>query len=113
MYCGRKKYYIRTDYRGRRKRMKCYFASSKLYNWSVQGEVCFANDIKEAKNLFWKMSDMQAHCDGLYFDMRVVRAKQYDYLYDSTRTVPYLVKNEDTLREMGWLFEGDEGYIDI
>jgi hypothetical protein len=93
--------------------MKCYFASSKLCAYYNRCEACFAPDLKQAKKLFWSVGDMQAECDGDYFDMRVVRAKQYDLLYDATKTVPYLVRDEDTLRKMGWLFEGDEGYINL
>ena len=93
--------------------MKCYFASSVSNDYFPVIEACFSPDLKQAKKLFWGVGDMQAECDGDYFDMRVVRVKQHDHLYDATKVQPYLVRNEDTLREMGWLFEGDEGYIDL
>lgn len=88
--------------------MRCYFAgSSNPYEYPFV-EACFANSHKEAKGFMWKHSHrLSEECDSDYMDLRVNRQKDYDKLYDESKTEPYLVTNPETLRIMGWSMEGE------
>lgn len=89
--------------------MKCYFAGSGNSCDHSYVEACFANTAKEAKTFMWKNSFwLSDACDGDYMDLRVSRKKEHDGLFDSTNSVPYLIKEDKVLRQIGWHVEGDD-----
>lgn len=89
--------------------MKCYIAGSanpQEYDWV---EACFANTSKEAKAFMWKNSHrLPDECNGEYMELRVNRRKDHDKFFDQSKTEPYIVSDNKTLREMGWKIEGDD-----
>lgn len=88
--------------------MKCYVAGSSCPQEWPHVEACFANSHKEAKGFMWKNSGrLSDECDGDYMDLRVWRHKEHDGLFDQSKTEPYLVADDKTLRLMGWEMEGD------
>lgn len=88
--------------------MKCYFGGSSYPGSHIYVEACFANSHKEAKKILWRDGSELAHeCDGNYFDLRVKRHEMFDNLYDKSKTEAYVVNDDKTLREMGWLCDGD------
>lgn len=92
--------------------MKCYFAGSSNPQEYPYVDACFAASSKEAKAFMWKHSHrISDECDGDYMDMRVKYQKEYNGLVDPSKTEPYLVVSNKTLRQMGWANEG-EHYCD-
>ena len=88
--------------------MKCYFAGSSSPMDYPYVDACFARSHKEAKGFMWKHSyRLPDECDGDYMDLRVSRQKEHDRFIDPTKTEPYMVRDDKTLRRMGWSMEGD------
>jgi hypothetical protein len=88
--------------------MKCYMGGSRDPFEFDFVAVCFANNSKEAKRLMWNKSEMLGdECDGEWIDARVIRKSEYDDLLNTENQEPYIVRDEDTLRKMGWGIEGD------
>lgn len=88
--------------------MKCYFAGSANPQEYQYVDACFANSSKEAKSFMWKHSYRLAdECDGDYMDLRAERQKAHDNLFDKSQSSPYIVRDNETLRKMGWSMEGE------
>ena len=95
--------------------LKCYFAGPR--GGTVDGDdfvaACFAFTAAEAKAITWKQSEFLAeHCDGVYFEARVVRQPEFDSYVKEDSIQPYLVHDNQTLRQFGWRMEDDSTSCD-
>ncbi len=88
--------------------LKCYFGGSRDISREFEFvAVCFAKNQKEARRLLWTDGELREHCEHEFFQLRVIRQKAFDHHQNGDST-GYLVTNIDTLRDMGWRYEGDE-----
>ena len=55
----------------------------------------------------WNYSNLNDSCDGEYVQARAVRDSELDYLLDDTKKEAYVITNNRTLREAGFMCEGD------
>lgn len=87
--------------------MKCYFGGSRQPFEYDFVSACFANTAAEAKKLMWDKADLSIECDNDWHDARIIRKPEFDGLLDSGKTEPYIIRDDKTLRFMGWHIEGD------
>lgn len=90
-------------------KLRCYFAGSKYPGDHVYVEACFAHTHREAKTMLWRDGgELNAECDGNYFDMAVKWQPQHDSIADKYGiTAPGVISNDKILRDMGWSCDGD------
>jgi len=88
--------------------MKCYVGGSQKPHDHEFVEACFARNAKEAKSIMWKCGNLSEECDGDYMGTRIIRKPEYDRLHDPKKDAPYIVADQQTLREMGWRMECDD-----
>lgn len=87
-------------------KLKCYFAGSKDWDEFQFCDVVFAESHKAARKLVWNHGQqIREACDGEFFALTLTHQKNFDSLaIDSTE---YVVNDAETLREMGWMREGE------
>lgn len=87
--------------------MKCYFGGSTTPFEYDFVEVCFAASAAEAKRIMWNKTDLPEECDHEWDNARVIRKPEFDHLIENDRSEAYIVRDDKTLRAMGWMKEGD------
>ena len=89
--------------------MKCYVGGSTEPSEFNFVTACFAENAKEAKKMMWEKGELSEDCDYEYIFARVVRAPEHDHLFEKDGcTDAHIIRNEWTLREMGWMIYGDQ-----
>lgn len=88
-------------------KLKCYKGGSRDPFEYEFISACFAHNRNEAKRLMWKETNLAEECQDEWHLARVVRDKNGDQ-YASESTEPYIVRNDEVLRKLGFMYEGDE-----
>lgn len=93
------------------KKLRCFIGVVPTDDNFSFHSICFANNSKEAKKIMWKYSELQDVADGNYLAARAKRCSEYDHLLDDSKCSAYIVRDNKTLRKVGWMVDGDESCI--
>ena len=66
--------------------------------WSA----CFATDADQAKKMMWDDGDLYDRCDAEWDWAEASRYGAFDHLLNTDASEPYIVRDAETLRRMGW-----------